>query len=100
MLPNQSGLTGISTIIQSTKSDVSASLTDGLESRLVRRSRPRRTVWKNEVWSKNGSIFTRVRLFPPCIQLEQRQEGGVQGAENIFDQEGPAELTAGLFHFK
>ena len=32
MLPNQSGLTGISTIIQSTKSDVSASLTDGLES--------------------------------------------------------------------
>ena len=32
MLPNQSGLTGISTIIQSTKSDVSATLTDGLES--------------------------------------------------------------------
>ena len=32
MLPNQSGLTGISTIIQSTKSDVSASLTEGLES--------------------------------------------------------------------
>lgn len=30
MLPNQSGLTGISTIIQSTKSDVSASLTEGV----------------------------------------------------------------------
>ncbi len=30
MLPNQSGLAGISTIIQSTKSDVSASLTEGV----------------------------------------------------------------------
>ncbi len=30
--PNQNGLTGISRIIQATKNDVSASLTDGLES--------------------------------------------------------------------
>ena len=32
LLPNQSGLTGVSKIIQSTKNDVSASLTDGIES--------------------------------------------------------------------
>lgn len=32
LLPNQNGLTGISRIIQATKNDVSASLTDGLES--------------------------------------------------------------------
>lgn len=66
--------------------------------RLVQKSR--QMVRENEVRSKNGSIFTRVRLFQTRFQLEQRQEGGVQGAENIFDQEGPAELTAGLFHFK
>ena len=32
LLPNQNGLTGISRIIQATKNDVSASLTDGIES--------------------------------------------------------------------
>lgn len=32
LLPNQNGLPGISRIIQATKNDVSASLTDGLES--------------------------------------------------------------------
>ena len=32
LLPNQNGLTGISRIIQATKSDITASLTDGLES--------------------------------------------------------------------
>ena len=50
--------------------------------------------------SENGDLLQSLRLFQTRFQLEQGQEGGVQRAENLFDQEGPAELTAGLFHFK